>query len=108
MDGAPPFFRVTFVVMLLGIPALLLGGGLLRNALQGALPRRGGRALDRALESHSWRALLAVAVMALAYPVLVRTHPRGLLAYAVFWLGLVCCFGPMLYWAWWHGQLPWQ
>jgi hypothetical protein len=105
---SPPWFAVTFAAMLLGIPVLLVAGAMLRNALLSSLPAEGGNALDRALENGSWLSILALVAIAVGYPIIALGRPKTLLHYLLFWLGALMVFGPMIYWAWWHGQLPGQ
>lgn len=109
MDGEvsdrPPLFGLTFAVMLLGVPVFLLGGALLRNAVVES-SRAKRTFVDQLLESETYLAFLGLLVLLVYYPLLTRQRGLALWPYAVFLAGAALLFGPMLYWAWWHGQLP--
>lgn len=106
MEGTdPPFFGLTFAVMLLGIPAFLFGAGLLRNAVvEGSRAKR--TLVDQLLESGTYLAFLGLFVLLGYYPVLARRRGLAYWPWLVFLVGAAMFFGPMLYWAWWHEQLP--
>ena len=101
----PAHFGITFAVMLLGIPVFLLGAAILRNAVvEGPHAKRSF--VDALLKSDSYLAFLGLFVLLAYYPVLARKRGLLLWPYMAFLAGSLMFFGPMLYWAWWHGQLP--
>ena len=107
VDDRPPFFGLTFIVLVLGVPVFLAGGALVRNAVIGARP--GVKSwLDGLLEDGSVLTVVGVLLVLGAYPVLMRRRGLALLPYAVMIAGVAMFFGPMIYWGWWHQQLPWQ
>lgn len=102
-EGAPPGFGLSFGVMVLGIPVFLVGGALVRNAV--VRGSRGETWIDELLESDSGVAILGVVVLAVAYPFIAVRRGLSLWPYALMVLGIAMVVAPMIYWAWWHGQL---
>jgi len=101
----PPHFTLTFVAFLVGMAVFLVGGGLVRNAfVPGPYGTKG--ALDHLLEAHFYPLqFLGLAVLVFAYPFFAIRRGLPLWPWLVLLLGTALAFGPMLYWAWWHGQI---
>ena len=101
----PPYFKLSFVVMLLGAVAFLVGGALTRNVVVSRT--KGTSWIDAALESGSV-ALAALGVFCLLwkYPRIARRRHLPLYPYLLFIAGGVVFGGILLFWALWYGQVP--
>lgn len=103
---APPWFGLTFVAMILGAVVFLVGAALVRNAFV-ARDTDAGDWLDTLLESDGDFARLGGVILLVGlYPFFAPRRRMSFFPWAVMILGLVMAVGPMIYWGWWHRQIP--
>ncbi|MEJ7733448.1 MAG: hypothetical protein WKG00_30170 [Polyangiaceae bacterium] len=101
----PPYFGLAFAICVAGMAVFLLGGGLVRNAFVPGPPGERGQ-VDELLESESMLfQLFGVALLVFVYPIFAWRRQLPLWPWLVLLAGMAMTGGPMLFWAWWHGQI---
>jgi hypothetical protein len=101
-----PYFGLQFALMIFGALLLLISGALVRNALDKG---RQGLAINLALESREWFLVpIGFAMLIVLYPFKRDRYGErfALRPYLLFLLSCVLFFGPLVFWAWWYGDIP--